>query len=293
MSPRLRTHLYGCALLLVAGTSWSAARPRFEVREQAEAAYGARKFAECSRLWLELMDLGAGSEIDAPYGAACCRALDGRADEAFHWLNVAIDRGWEDLEQLEGDADLLSLHGDERWAKLLERVRAKLATFDSLLREQLIEMRKLDQDARASEDPALIAEVERKNRARFKEILASSGWPLRSRVGIAGAGAAWVMAQHADGELAFQKRCLELMRAAFEAKEADGALLAYLIDRVRLGEGKKQLYGTQFETKATGKMVPSPIEDESHVNSRRKALGLVPLAEYAAELRAVYARSED
>ena len=63
--------------------------------------------------------------------------------------------------------------------------------------------------------------------------------------------------------------------------------LAYLTDRVLLKEGKQQLYGTQF-TSDGGKWIPRPLEDEPNVDSRRAAVGLPPLAEYARQLSEVY-----
>ena len=53
-------------------------------------------------------------------------------------------------------------------------------------------------------------------------------------------------------------------------------------DRVLLGEGKKQIYGTQLRSgrDTGGQWVLEPIEDEAGVDARRAAVGLPPLAEY-------------
>src|SRR5205085_1172028 len=74
------------------------------------------------------------------------------------------------------------------------------------------------------------------------------GWPGKSLVGVDGANAAWLLVQHADQGRAFQKRCLPLLEAAVKKGEATGVQLAYLSDRVRVGAGEKQVYGTQFRT---------------------------------------------
>ena len=142
--------------------------------------------------------------------------------------------------------------------------------------------------------PALmeLAEVDHVNRAWLKEVVDKTGWPGASRVGPDGAHAAWLLVQHADADRPFQKRCLELLRAAVAAGEAEGKDLAYLTDRVLVGEGKKQVYGTQLTT-AGGKLVPSPIEDEAAVDARRKAVGLGPLAEYLDRARKAYAPPAD
>lgn len=63
--------------------------------------------------------------------------------------------------------------------------------------------------------------------------------------------------------------------------------VAYLTDRVLLAEGKKQVYGTQF-TLINGKCQARPLEDESHVDERRKEVGLPPLAEYFRDAEKFY-----
>ena len=65
--------------------------------------------------------------------------------------------------------------------------------------------------------------------------------------------------------------------------------LAYLTDRVRVGRGEKQKYGTQAVFK-DGKPEPSPIEEADTVDERRKAIGLEPLAAYMKTLEATYTK---
>ncbi|TMQ29321.1 MAG: hypothetical protein E6K70_25860 [Planctomycetota bacterium] len=122
-----------------------------------------------------------------------------------------------------------------------------------------------------------IREIDRKNIARMKEIVDKYGWPGKSLVGADGANAAWLLVQHADQHRTFQKKCLELVKAAFK--------------QVLVGEGKKQIYGSQCQQK-DGKLLPSPIEDEANVDKRRKEVGLNPLAEYAKQLAETY-KSKD
>jgi hypothetical protein len=61
--------------------------------------------------------------------------------------------------------------------------------------------------------------------------------------------------------------------------EATGAQLAYLTDRLRVADKRKQVYGTQLVV-VGGKFEPAPIEDEASVDRRRREAGLPPLAEY-------------
>lgn len=121
--------------------------------------------------------------------------------------------------------------------------------------------------------------VDKANTGWLKLVVQRYGWPGKSLVGADGAHAAWLLLQHADHDAAFQKQCLPLLEKAVRAGEADGKDYAYLTDRVRVGEGKPQLYGTQMLLKEGGRYEPLPIEDEAKVDERRAAVGLPPLAE--------------
>jgi hypothetical protein len=140
------------------------------------------------------------------------------------------------------------------------------------------------------EDAAVIKrvqELDRKHTARLKEIVDKYGWPGRSLVGKDGAHDAWLLIQHADHDRTFQKRCLPLIEAAAQKEEASKQDWAYLADRVLVGEGKKQRFGTQF-MQQNGEYVPQPIEDEANVDKRRADVGLPPLAEYKKMIDEMY-----
>ena len=62
---------------------------------------------------------------------------------------------------------------------------------------------------------------------------------------------------------------------------------ALLYDRVRLAQGKPQRYGSQMHREGNT-FQPGPLEDPGHVDSRRRAMGLVPLEDYRCSLEAVY-----
>jgi hypothetical protein len=188
------------------------------------------------------------------------------------------------------------------------------AAKEPCLRQELLAMEKEDQqvrtavlkalgekgispgDAKPITDPALLkifleqtgkmAAVDQKNRARLKEVVDKHGWPGKSLVGKDGAHAAWLLVQHADADLAFQKRYLELMKAAPKG-DVQPEDIAYLTDRVLVAEKKKQVYGTQLQGQG-GTFKPHPIEDEANVDKRRAEVGLPPLAEYLKTAQAEY-----
>lgn len=122
--------------------------------------------------------------------------------------------------------------------------------------------------------------------ARLKEIIAEHGWPTFDLVGRRGEEAAWVIAQHADLDLAFQRRALHLLRAAVAVGQASPGNLAYLEDRVAVAEGRPQTYGTQIRCDRGGEPAPAtPIAEPDRVEQRRSRAGLEPLSDYLAEMR--------
>ena len=100
------------------------------------------------------------------------------------------------------------------------------------------------------------------------------GWPDSDLVRRDGAWAATFILLNA--ELAIKKEMLPLVRDAYDAGKTDGTNYAYLLDDVRVAEGKPQVYGTH--RKEGGGV--SPIEDEANVNKRRAEVGLPPLSGY-------------
>jgi len=168
------------------------------------------------------------------------------------------------------------------------------------LRSELLAMEIADQTLRAAVfgqgQTNRIAELEaldRKHTVRMKEVLSMHGWPGHTLVGKEGSSAAWLLVQHATHDPEFMKHALALMKEAVRQGEASGRNYAYLMDRVRLQEGKKQIYGTQFLIGADGEMRVQPIADAAKVDKLRKQLGLPPLAEYERQLRKIYKVDSD
>jgi hypothetical protein len=164
---------------------------------------------------------------------------------------------------------------------------------ESALRRELLAMVDADQRVREGfgsqmtiEQIAQMQAVDTKHTARMITIIDQHGWPGRSLVGDDGAHAAWLLVQHADAS--FMERCLSLMERAVSRGEASATDYAYLFDRVRMNQGKPQVYGTQFTSGADGKLVLHPIEDAEHVDERRREVGLPSMAEYERKIRAVY-----
>jgi hypothetical protein len=272
-------------------TAASGAKPATP-EQQATAAYEAKDFKRCAELFLAI------GTADALYNAACCQALAGDRDPAFATLDKVFAGGFRDVTHLKEDTDLTSLHDDPRWAKAISATEANIAKFEATLKEpalrrEILAMRDEDQAARkeviAKEKDAdaltKLEAIDKKTTTRMKELVAKHGWPGNSLVGQDAAKAAWLLVQHADKDVAFQKQCLELLEKAVKAGEASAIDHAYLYDRVAVAEQRPQRYGTQFRDQK-----PQPIEDEEHVDERRTALGLGTMASYAKDMERMYGK---
>jgi hypothetical protein len=164
------------------------------------------------------------------------------------------------------------------------------------LRDELIAMDAQDQAVRAelAADGSLfdgyhprMETVHRANAARLRAVVDDVGWTVEPLVGADGAAAAWRIAQHAIGEPDFQRRCLRLLQDAAARGDVPAWQPAMLEDRIRMFEGRPQRYGTQLEPDDDGRLRPYTIEDPEHVDDRRRAVGLEPLAARLAQAEPV------
>jgi uncharacterized protein DUF6624 len=262
--------------------------------------YDAKQYAQCGAAFKAAAEQGGPRAGENYYSAACCFALDGKPDAAFAALDAGIKAGLHDVH-IGIDEDLVTLRSDPRWPAVWKAVQdaydaAEKNVKDPQLQRELLALMEEDQAARKAAIgnmtvPSLqarIMEVDAKTTARMKDVIAKQGWPGKSLVGESAAHAAWLLVQHADADRAFQKQCLALIEKAAESGEVTKSDYAYLYDRVAVAENRPQRYGTQY-----GNGKPHPIEDEAHVDERRKAVGLGTMAEYDAQMRAMYGKNLD
>ena len=159
------------------------------------------------------------------------------------------------------------------------------------LRSELLRRAERDQAARQDLNAEKFGAVDAENLPWLKRVVTEAGWPGRSAVGDDGAHAAWLLAQHADGDPVFQRQCLDLLAEAAAQGEATLRQVAYLTDRVLLAEGRPQEFGTQVMAR-NGAWVPCSLRSPADVDQRREAMGLGPMAEYLASIEARYGPAE-
>lgn len=234
------------------------------------------------------------------YKAAGMFALDSNVAEAFFWLERAVDSGWTETGWLLADPyfDDLRISHKISWNRLLQKALAAEQQHENklslpTLRREINQMAVNDQQLRyrrvqASNDSLLklidlqLATADRKNRARAKTILAEFGWPTIRQIGRDGQRNLWLIVQHADSDIPFQRAALAAMQKWIETDEIDLENYAFLYDRVQCNLNYKQCYGTQVNWRSNGLASGfRVIQAEDSVDIRRSSLGLDPLNIYA------------
>ena len=115
---------------------------------------------------------------------------------------------------------------------------------------------------------------------RLNSIIDEHGWPTYELVGEQAASAAWLVAQHADFDVALQRRALDLISAAAADGQADRTEAAYLADRVAVNTKQPQTYGSQVRCTAGALAPATPLVDAPRVDELRGQVGMEPLADY-------------
>ena len=265
---------------------------------EADSLYSAKQYAASAGAYRAAFAISPGTAADY-YNAACSAALAGDTATALAWLDTAVARGWTNLRHLETDTDLGSLHATAGWAVVTGKLRAIVAEiekdYDKPLQQELLGIFDDDQAIRrefmdvvdregwksplADSLGRVMAVRDSANLVKVRAILDEKGWVGPKKVGGQANGTLFLVIQHSD--LATQQKYLPMMREAASRGDAPKSSLALLEDRVALGEGRKQRYGSQIGVDdSTGRNYVLPLEDPDGVDARRAEMGLGPLADY-------------
>jgi hypothetical protein len=126
------------------------------------------------------------------------------------------------------------------------------------------------------------SEIDKANTATLKELLKIHRWFTVSAFGKEADKNAWLLVQHADLDVPFQKQVLEVLSELYAKAETNPSSYAYLWDRVATNEGRKQRYGTQGKCTGPGTWEPNELEDPARIDELRATVGLMPMADYKA-----------
>ncbi len=275
----------------------------YDLVKQADSLYKAKEYKKSGAKYSEAFKAsGWKGTLNDRYNAACSWALATVADSAFFQLyKLATKANFANYAHITVDPDLISLHNDNRWAPLLEIIKQNkdkaeaglnkplVAMLDSIYVEdqkyrlQIDEMEKKygSQSKEIKDHWKIINEKDSVNLIKVKSILDEYGWMGADVVGDRGNSTLFLVIQHAD--LATQEKYLPMMRVAVKNGNAQASELALLEDRVAIGQGKSQIYGSQIgRDQITQMYFVLRLEDPDNVDKRRAEVGLQPLAEYVS-----------
>ena len=265
---------------------------------EADALYKNEEYKKSVENYKQAFKLEQKSDIDF-YNAGCSASLLGDKKLAFKWLNLALINGWSNVSHLKIDTDLTSLHSDKRWNKLVSDMQSVVnkreANYDKPLQAKLLTIFQDDQPIRLQYISAqkefgrqskqvdslgrIMMHKDSANLIKVTEILDKYGWVGADKVGVQANQTLFLVIQHSD--LKTQQKYLPMMKEAVKIGNANGSALALMEDRVALGEGKRQIYGSQIGyDNEKSKSYILPLDDPDNVDKRRAEVGLGLLADY-------------
>lgn len=153
---------------------------------------------------------------------------------------------------------------------------------DQASRGPIVMLRKDAAERNESPDPAklkslneAITTIDKTLQAELDDLVRRCGWPTTTGFGDKAPQYAALIIQH--GNVDYQLKYLPVMRVAVTMGELPGRFLGELEDRIRMKQGKPQLYGSQIVAgKNPGELALWQIEDEAHVDERRAKIDMIP-----------------
>jgi len=116
-----------------------------------------------------------------------------------------------------------------------------------------------------------------RNRPELLRIFDRFGWVTNSLAGKDAAHNFWLLVQHQTPEI--QQRLLSAVEKAAKDGNASMSDYVYLYDRIQMGLGKPQPWGTQFKCE-NGKPVLYQVDDRAGLDNRRKALFMLSVRDH-------------
>lgn len=180
---------------------------------------------------------------------------------------------------------ILPVQASEQFLNSKECIKCKLQEMVKI--DQEIRFKIMNSSAFPNMDESAKLELEKiskENIKYVKQILNKYDWVTISEFDKEADCNAWLLVQHADDDIEFQKSILAKLEKLYLLKETSSVNYAYLYDRVAINEGKPQRYGTQGNV-INGTWVVYLLEDQDNLDLRRKSVGLPPFQEYLGTIK--------
>ena len=111
-------------ICIICHVSCSHAQTSEEISKQADSLYLAKNYVLAAPLYVKSAATGEFnvSKYNNYYNAACSYALINNKNSALKYLELAVKYGWNDLEHTKADNDLVSLHYEKKWNKIIASI---------------------------------------------------------------------------------------------------------------------------------------------------------------------------
>ncbi len=260
-----------------------------EIEKKADSLKIVRLFSQATDERLKIYKQDS-TYRDNIFEIALLYSLSGEKELAYDYLQRALHTH-NDIKFL-SYGDFYYIRNDARWNVLrdkqvekYERINGKIKNketayvlWDTKMRDQAYYSYVDTENVDKEKIWAIKDSLNKINLKVLDSIVSHRGWPKKSEVGRSASVGAFLVIQHQ--ELPVQKKYFPFIEKAVKQQEADKSDLALLTDRIRIFEGKKQIYGSQVITDAKGEFDYKTLVDPSNVNKRRKKMDLPPIEEY-------------
>jgi hypothetical protein len=266
------------------------------LRWRAWEAYENEDFARCADLYSEVIAQNVSVSNQTLYNAACCFALSEGKDEAFDLLHAAAGAGFNDVERLQSDDDLVALRRDSRWNLIVDRVLEIRTAYLKAINIDMYNIYIQDQADRSSHvgkagvpdlDSTDWEEVGRRDQIRREQtrnILEANG--LRAPDDFYHAA---MIFQH-GGDAKSYALARDLARKAIKLDPSLSKaywLSAAAQDRYLWAMGEPQWYGTQIQQDSTGAWTLEPIDPSAVTDEERGVHGVPPIKEVMRQIDSI------
>ncbi len=299
----------GCCLALLINAFGQSVPPEYSVLvKKADSLYTLKDYKKSAGLYSSAFKSNAWKGFpNDRYNAACSWAMANNLDSAFFNLErIAYRSHYSNYDHIIYDNDLQGLRLDKRWQPLIEKIKENkkeeeahfnkplVAMLDSVYDgDQLLRLQSRTLEAKYGRNSKEMSDLwttirykDSINLIKVKAILDKEGWLGADVVGNKGASTLFLVIQHAD--LKTQLNYLPIMREATKNGKAAPSSLALLEDRVLMGQGQKQIYGSQIGQTDKGEYYVFPIIDPDDIDQRRATMGLGNIADYAKKWNIVW-----
>lgn len=217
--------------------------------------------------------------------------------KAMYFLNKFVDKsGYSYYTEFSQDSSWMHLNKYHEWGKILSKIRKnelkRLKNFEKNkeIITRLTQIMEDDQSSRLKIDEfelkygresskidslwKVIEYHDSINQLYVTNLLDKhKKWYGPNEIGYENCLSLFLVIQHA--EIDIQEKYYDMMKKAVFEEKMDIQSFAMFEDRVLIGRGKKQLYGTQFGFyPESGKRFLYPIEKPEELNFRREVIGM-------------------